>query len=104
MKGLRSTWDTEAAFRQETVLFAFLFPMAFIVGDTFFQTAILVASVLLVIIVEMLNSAIETVVDRIGEEANTLSGKAKDQGSAAVLIAILLMTSIWLSLIYENLI
>lgn len=94
-KGLKAAWVHEAAFRQElygTLLF--LFP-AFYLGDTHVERAILVSSLFLIIIVELLNSAIEATVDRIGLEYHELSGRAKDFGSAAVLISILMTACVW---------
>ncbi|WP_409524941.1 diacylglycerol kinase [Nitrincola sp. MINF-07-Sa-05] len=95
-KGLRSTWQTEAAFRQEVVACLLLAPWIFFFELTGVERALLLSSLILVLIVELLNSSIEAVVDRIGTEHSELSGKAKDAGSAAVLLTILLATAIWI--------
>jgi len=96
-KGLASTCQTEAAFRQELWLLAAAVPLALWLGETAMETALLIGSLLLVLIVELLNSALESIVDRIGPEFHHLSGKAKDQGSAAVLIALILAGLVWLA-------
>jgi diacylglycerol kinase (ATP) len=94
-KGFRSTWKHEAAFRQEVILFVLLIPAAFWLGDTASERAILIAVLLIVLLVELLNSAVESVVDRIGEEYHKLSGRAKDQGSAAVFLAFFIAIVVW---------
>lgn len=99
LNGLRIAYTQEAAFRQEIWLAAVLIPAAFIVGDTSLERCILVASVLLLLIVELLNTAVEKVVDRIGDEFHELSGAAKDIGSAAVLMTLLLLAVVWLGVI-----
>lgn len=93
--GLKQAWQHEAAFREECVLLCLFFPAAFWLGETPLQVALLVMSCLLVLIVELLNSAIETVVDRVGLERHELSGRAKDMGSAAVLISLLQVVLVW---------
>ncbi|MDX1796264.1 MAG: diacylglycerol kinase, partial [Hydrogenovibrio sp.] len=85
--GLAATYREEEAFRQEVWLLLFLTPIAFWLGETAWDVAILLGAVVFVLIVELLNSALETAVDRIGEEYNELSGRAKDQASAAVLLS-----------------
>lgn len=94
-QGLKSTWQTEAAFREEVPLALLLIPVALWLDLPGLEQAVLVASVLLVLIVELLNSGIEAVVDRIGPELHELSGKAKDVGSAAVLLSLLITVSSW---------
>lgn len=94
LQGLRAGWG-ETAFRQETCAAIVLLPLAFWLGDGWVQVALLAGSVLLVLIVELLNSGIESVVDRIGPEWHDLSKRAKDMGSAAVLLALLLAIGIW---------
>lgn len=94
-KGFQSTWKHEAAFRQELILFVFLTPLAFWLGDNSMEVVFLIATLLFVLIVELLNSAIESVVDRAGHEYHELSGRAKDQASAAVLLSFLVATLIW---------
>lgn len=93
--GLRDTWRTEAAFRQEIMLAMILIPAAFFMARDRVSLALMIASVLLVLIVEVINSAIEAVVDRHGEERHPLAKKAKDAGSAAVLLALLNMVCVW---------
>ena len=95
MRGLRSAWRREAAFRQECVLAAVLAPAAFVVGETLVQSALLIATLVLVLVVELLNSALEAVVDRIGRERHPLAGQAKDMGSAAVFVSLLLVVVTW---------
>jgi len=93
--GLKAAWVNEAAFRQECVLVIVLIPAAFWVGETAVEWVLLIGSALLVLIVELLNSAIEATVDRVGTERHTLSGRAKDLASAAVFIALVLLVSTW---------
>jgi len=94
-QGILAAWKHEAAFRQELVSVLFMVPIALWLGETAEQQILLIGSCMLVIIVELLNSAIEAVVDRIGPEEHNLSGRAKDMGSAAVLISLLLVTLSW---------
>ncbi|HAU4890394.1 MULTISPECIES: diacylglycerol kinase [Aeromonas] len=103
MKGLKSAWINEAAFRQELMLILLLMPLAFWIGDTLEQILLLVCISWLVVIVEVLNSAVEAVVDRIGSEHHELSGRAKDLGSAAVFIALALNALVWGTLVGRNL-
>lgn len=103
MKGLKSAWINEAAFRQELVLILLLMPLAFWIGDTLNQILLLIVISWLVVIVEILNSAIEAVVDRVGSEHHELSGRAKDLGSAAVFIALALNALVWGALVGRNL-
>ena len=103
MKGLKSAWINEAAFRQELMLILLLMPLAFWVGDSLNQILLLIVISWLVVIVEILNSAIEAVVDRIGTEHHELSGRAKDLGSAAVFIALALNGLVWGALVGRNL-
>lgn len=95
LKGLRSCWSNEAAFRQEVQAGIVLVPLALWLGDGGVEKALLLGSWLLVLIVEVLNSSIEAVVDRIGHEFHDLSGLAKDLGSAAVMLSLLLLATIW---------
>jgi len=103
MKGLKSAWFNEAAFRQELVLILLLMPLAFWIGDSLNEILLLVCISWLVVIVEVLNSAVEAVVDRIGSEHHELSGRAKDLGSAAVFIALALNALVWGALVGRNL-
>jgi diacylglycerol kinase (ATP) len=93
--GLRAAWREEAAFRQELLLCAVLVPAAVWLGETAVERALLIGSCLLVLIVELLNSGIEAVVDRVGTEHHRLSGQAKDLGSAAVFLSLLLVLVVW---------
>ena len=95
MKGLRAAFKLESAFRQETALLIILLPAAFMLGRNIVDYSILIGSLLLVLIVELLNSAVETVVDRIGDEHHELAGRAKDMGSAAVFISLVNVVVIW---------
>jgi diacylglycerol kinase (ATP) len=95
IRGLRAAWINEAAFRQELLLVLLLAPLAFWLGTTATQRALLICSLFIVLIAELLNSAIEAVVDRIGSEHHELSGRAKDMGSAAVMIALIAAACVW---------
>ncbi|WP_446470593.1 diacylglycerol kinase [Xenorhabdus stockiae] len=94
-KGIKAAWKNEAAFRQEAVLAILATIVAFSFDFGILERLFLISSVMLVLIVEMLNSAIEAVVDRIGSEYHELSGRAKDMGSAAVFLAMILALFIW---------
>ena len=94
-KGFRGAFRFEAAFRQEVALAVVMLPLGAYLGKTGVEKALLVASVLLVLIVELLNTGIETVVDRIGLERHELSGLAKDVGSTAVLLSFAVLIVIW---------
>lgn len=87
MQGLRATWQLESSFRLEVYLFLPLAPLALWLGNTGLERAALIACLLLVLIIEVLNSAVEAVVDRWGSELHELAGRAKDMGSAAVFLA-----------------
>lgn len=102
MAGLRAAWRHEAAFRQELLLLLVLVPLAFWLGQTPGQCVLLLGSGLLVLVVELLNSAIEAVVDRIGPEIHPLSGRAKDLGSAAVLLSLVLLAATWAAVALER--
>jgi diacylglycerol kinase (ATP) len=101
LQGLRAGWG-ETAFRQEAIAALVLLPTAFWLGEGWVQVALLAGSVLLVMIVELLNTAIETVVDRISPDWHDLSKRAKDVGSAAVLLALLLALGVWTAAIVER--
>ncbi|MFH1215583.1 MAG: diacylglycerol kinase [Pseudomonadota bacterium] len=94
--GLKAAFKHEEAFRQEVFLCIILLPLGLFLGQTGVERALLVGSLLLVLIVELLNSAVEAVVDRIGMEYHVLSGRAKDLGSAAVFVVLLLAVVVWL--------
>ncbi|MDO6708886.1 diacylglycerol kinase [Photobacterium sp. 1_MG-2023] len=101
MQGLKAAWQHEAAIRQEIVLLVVLTAVSFFLPVSFVEHILLIASLFLVVIVELLNSAIEAVVDRIGHEFHELSGRAKDIGSAAVFVALMLTGGIWLAIILK---
>ena len=95
MAGLRACWRQEAAFRQEAVFAVFMIPGSFWLGTNAVERALLVGSVLLVLIVELVNSAIEAVVDRVSTDPHSLSGYAKDLGSASVLLSLVIVWLTW---------
>ena len=94
-KGLAGAFREEAAFRQELALAVFTAPLGLWLGHNGVERALLVAPVFLVLVVELLNSAIEATVDRVGFERHELAGLAKDLGSAAVLMALVLLAAVW---------
>lgn len=94
--GLKAAYKHEAAFRQELWLSIILIPIAVYISETLADFVALLVVMLLVLIVELLNSAVESVVDRIGLERNELSGRAKDLGSAAVAIALIVAALVWI--------
>jgi diacylglycerol kinase (ATP) len=100
--GLKAAYKHESAFRQEVWLAAFMVPLGFYLGRDWTDKAALICSVLFVLIVELLNSGIEAVVDRVGDEPHKLSGRAKDMGSAAVLIALIITVLIWAAVLIDN--
>ncbi|AKH68641.1 diacylglycerol kinase [Spongiibacter sp. IMCC21906] len=103
IKGLRAAWHHEEAFRQEAIFALIMLPLAFWLGQGATQTGLLIASVVLLVVVELINSAIEAAIDRIGSERHPLSGQAKDIGSAAVMITLLLCFTVWGLVIAERL-
>ncbi|RZL66444.1 MAG: diacylglycerol kinase [Variovorax sp.] len=102
LQGLRAGWG-EPAFRQEAILALVLIPAAFWVGRNWVEVALLAATVVLVLIVELLNTAVEAAIDRIGPEWHDLSKRAKDMGSAAVLLSLLLCSATWAAAIWQRL-
>lgn len=100
LQGLRATLREEEAFRVELLLALLLIPLGLYLGETGVAKALLSGSILLVLIVEILNSAIESVVDRFGSEQHALSGRAKDQGSAAVLLSLTLVLLVWTCVLF----
>ncbi len=94
-QGLAQAWQHEAAFRQEVVLVLLLTPVAAWLGQTALERAVLIGCCLIVLIVELINSAIEAAIDRHGDEYHELSGRAKDMGSAAVFVSLLLVAIVW---------
>ncbi len=101
-KGICSAYKHEAAFRQELWLAIVLVPAGIYLGETVLDKAILVCSVLFVLVVELVNSAIESVVDRVSNEHHELAGRAKDMGSAAVLIALIITAIVWAAVLIEH--
>lgn len=99
LQGFRAAWQNEAAFREEAMLTIVLTPVALLLPVTGLEKLLLILSLLLLVLVELLNSAVEAVVDRIGPEIHPLSGRAKDLGSAAVLIACLILGLTWLFIV-----
>ena len=95
MSGLAAAWKSEAAFRQEVVLALVLLPIAFWLGEDAWQTSLLMLPVVMVLVTELLNTALEVVVDRIGDERHELSRRAKDIGSAAVFISLVALIVTW---------
>ena len=102
IQGLRAGWG-ETAFRQEAILAMMLVPLAFWLGRSWVETALLAGTVLLVMIVELLNTSVESAIDRIGPEWHDLSKRAKDMGSAAVLLSLLFCIGVWLAALYHRL-
>lgn len=102
LAGLKAAWF-ETAFRQEALAALVLIPTALWLGKTWIETAVLCTSVVLVLVVELLNTAVETAIDRIGPEWHDLSKRAKDMGSAAVLLSLLLCAGIWAAALYHRL-
>ena len=93
--GFKTALKNEAAFRQELALFLVLAPLGYWLGRDGVERSLLVGSLMLVLLVELLNSAIEAVVNRVGHDPHELSGQAKDLGSAAVLVALILVVVVW---------
>jgi len=99
--GLRAGW-AETAFRQEALAAIVLVPASFWLGRGWIEVALLASCVLLVLIVELLNTGIETAIDRIGPEWHDLSKRAKDMGSAAVLLSLVLCGGVWLAALHQR--
>jgi diacylglycerol kinase (ATP) len=102
LAGLRAAWRNEAAFRQECVLALVLTPTAFWLGTDAVERSLLIGTVWLVLIVELLNSAVEAVVDRVGTDHHQLSGRAKDLGSAGVFVSLALTLVVWVMIAWER--
>jgi diacylglycerol kinase (ATP) len=94
--GAKAAYQHEEAFRQEVWVLLVAVPLALWLGDNGIEKALMIGSVLLLLIVELLNSGLEAVVDRIGTELHPLSGRAKDMGSAAVTVAVVNVVVVWL--------
>jgi diacylglycerol kinase (ATP) len=101
MQGIKAAWINEAAIRQEISAAILLTLVAIFLPVTPIERTLLIASLLIVVIVELLNSAVEAAVDRIGSELHELSGRAKDIGSAAVFVALLLVALVWITIIVD---
>ena len=101
-QGFAHAWRHEAAFRQEVALTVVLTPIALWLGRSPVERAMLIGVCLLVLIVEFLNSAVEAAIDRFGGEQHELSGRAKDLGSAAVMMSLILLALVWGSVVYER--
>jgi diacylglycerol kinase (ATP) len=101
LEGLRAGWH-ETAFRQEAILAILMLPAAFWLGRTWVEVALLAAVVALVLITELLNTGIETAIDRIGPEWHALSKRAKDMGSAAVMLSLVLCAAVWAAAVYSR--
>jgi len=100
--GLLAAWKNEAAFRQETLLAAIAIPLAFYLGHTNVERALMLGSIILILIVEILNSGLEAVVDKASPEKHELAKRAKDMGSAAVLLSLLNAAMIWTCLLWPS--
>ena len=98
--GFKAAYKYEAAFRQELWLCMVLTPVALYFGPSYADKAILMASLVFILLIEILNSALEAVVDRFGDEIHPLSGRAKDMGSAAVFLAFVIAGLVWFSVFY----
>jgi diacylglycerol kinase (ATP) len=101
-RGLRSAWIEERAFREEVVLAAVIIPAAFHLGRNGLERAALIAPMCVVLIVELLNSALEAIVDRDGLDWDALAGMAKDMGSAAVLLSLGLLLLVWVFILSDR--
>ena len=103
MQGLKAAYQNEASFRLEVYLFVIMIPLAIWLAESSTQLLLLLGSAWLVLLVEILNSALEAVVDLVcGEEQHELAGRAKDMGSAAVFLATTLTFATWAVVIYQN--
>lgn len=96
IQGLTAAWKHESAFRQELIIGIILLPISFWIAKSWVEVAVLMGVCFLVLIVELLNSAIEAVVDRVGHEHHDLAGQAKDMGSAAVMLSLIMAVGTWI--------
>ena len=101
--GLKAGWKNELAFRGEVVVAIIMVPLGIWLGRTAVEQALLIASILLILLTELLNSALEAVVDRIGPQRHELSKRAKDMGSAAAFIAMVTAALVWIIIAYDHL-
>jgi len=102
LAGLKAAWRHEAAFRQEAMLMVLLAPVGFWLGRGAAERALLIGSGMVVVIAELLNSAVEAVVDRTGLDHHPLSGRAKDLGSAAVFVSLANVVLVWGLIAFER--
>lgn len=102
LKGLKASWQHEAAFRQEVALTLVLFPASFFVARSVVQWLLLISPLFLLLILELINSAVEAIVDRIGAEHHELSGRAKDAASAPVMLCLFLLAISWGAIAWTN--
>ena len=102
-RGLHAAWVHESAFRQEVVLSCFMLPAAWWLGTDWVERTLLIGTVLLVLATELMNSAVEAAVDRVSLELHPLAGRAKDMGSAAVLMTLLLCGGTWAGALWARL-
>ncbi len=102
LKGIRECWRYESAFRQNSVLSIVLFILSFYLAQTVVEWLILILPLFLLAIVELLNSAIENTVDRIGPERHILSGRAKDMASAATMFCLIMIGTVWISMTWSR--
>jgi diacylglycerol kinase (ATP) len=101
-QGFRHAWREEAAFRQELLLSLLLVPAGLYLGRSGVERAMLVSPMMLILVVEILNSAVEAVVDRSGTERHPLAGMAKDMGSAAVMLSFAMLGTVWLLILSDH--
>ena len=101
-QGFAQAWKHESAFRQELTTGLIMTPIALWLGRTGFERLMLISVLLLVIIVELLNSAVEAAIDRVGDEHHELSGRAKDLGSAAVFVSLVLVLAVWSTVAWDR--
>lgn len=102
LDGLRSAWHEEDAFRQELILAAFMVPGALLLPVGLIERLLLVGSVVMVLIVELLNTAVESAIDRQSYEINPLAKRAKDLGSAAVMLSLFLAAGVWIAILWAR--
>ena len=102
LRGIRDAWQFESAFRQDSVISALLLLSSFWLARTIVEWLLLIMPLFLLLIVEILNSAIENTIDRIGEERHILSGRAKDMGSAATLFCLIMIGTVWISMTWSR--
>ena len=102
LAGLKAAWKSEIAFRQECTLAVIMIPAAFWLGTSYLERLLLILTVLLVLIVELLNSAVEAVVDRVSRDHHELSGQATDMGSAAVMLSLVLTLAVWSTIAWNR--